>query len=243
MSALAEPRRATWCSNTPVISFSFDDFPRSAYLAGGAILVGLGIRATYYTAIGHMKREGQLVEEDLARLIEDGNELACHTHTHVSSHAVQADVFELECETNRSAAARIVPGTVLENFAYPYGYMTEAVVALVGRHYLSARTTVEGVNHDEIDLLRLRAVRVYDRLDNLSDLADRIERNTRIGGWLIFYTHDVSDSPSAYGCSPSLLGKVAHLAKASGADILTVREALKRVRRDDGLSVASALQS
>ncbi len=239
----AAPRAASWCSKTPVISFSFDDFPRSAYLSGGAILKDYGIRATYYAAIGHMRNEDELVEEDLPHLLEQGNEIGCHTHTHVSSLSVPADVFERECEKNRAAARRLVPDTVLENFAYPYGHMTEPAVARVGQHYLSARTTVEGINSGEIDRLRLRAVRVYDRLDNFSDLAERIEQNTRIKGWLIFYTHDVSDRPTDYGCSPSLLRNVARLAKDSGAEILTVREALKRIRRDDGLAVASPIKS
>ena len=36
----------------PLISFTFDDFPRSALLNGGAILKRMGLTATYFTAMG-----------------------------------------------------------------------------------------------------------------------------------------------------------------------------------------------
>lgn len=216
-----------------MISFSFDDFPRSAYQSGGAVLEELGICATYYAAFGHMRSHGELAEEDLPRLVQEGNEVGCHTYTHASALSAPANVFEEECATNRAAAYRLIPEVSLENFAYPYGHTTGSIAALVGKHYRSARTTVAGINRDGVDLLRLRAVRVYDRLKNLPNLASQIEENTRSNGWLIFYTHDVSGKPSDYGCSPPLLRKVAQLARTSGAEILTVGEALRRVKPDD----------
>src|SRR5205823_2244619 len=36
----------------PLISFTFDDFPRSALLAGGAILNRFGVAGTYYVSLG-----------------------------------------------------------------------------------------------------------------------------------------------------------------------------------------------
>src|SRR2546429_5422660 len=63
-SALSDVRRKTLCSlysrkvawgnRGPVVSFSFDDFPRTAYTVGGAILKRLEVRGTYYAAPGLM---------------------------------------------------------------------------------------------------------------------------------------------------------------------------------------------
>ena len=41
---------------TPVslISFTFDDFPRSAFLEAGSILTRYGVRGTYYASLGLM---------------------------------------------------------------------------------------------------------------------------------------------------------------------------------------------
>jgi peptidoglycan/xylan/chitin deacetylase (PgdA/CDA1 family) len=218
--------RVIWSSDRPVISFTFDDFPRSAYRRGGAVLEEQGIRATYYAAFGHMRTEGQVSEEDLACLVEDGNEIGCHTYSHPSARSVSTSDFECDCERNRTEAARLVPGVPLENFAYPFGDMTKPVVALASRHYRSARTVIQGFNSGRTDLWRLRGTRVYERMNNLPELIDRIEENAKAKGWLIFYTHDVSAEPTDYGCTPGMLQEVARQAKASGSDILTVREAL-----------------
>ncbi len=47
----------------PIVSFSFDDFPRTAYSAGGAILERFGVRGTYYAAAGLMNTANELGEQ------------------------------------------------------------------------------------------------------------------------------------------------------------------------------------
>src|SRR5207237_1150170 len=41
-------------TQVPLISFTFDDFPRSALLTGGAILKRFGLLGTYYASFGLM---------------------------------------------------------------------------------------------------------------------------------------------------------------------------------------------
>jgi len=66
-------------SDGPIVSFSFDDFPRTASLVGGQILEKFGARGTYYVAFGLMNRCDELGEqfhsEDLDSLVENGHEL------------------------------------------------------------------------------------------------------------------------------------------------------------------------
>ena len=54
---------------SPVISFTFDDFPRSALLNAGAILRERGLAGTYYASFGLMGTKaptGEMFErEDL----------------------------------------------------------------------------------------------------------------------------------------------------------------------------------
>ena len=49
--------------------------------------------------------------------------------------------------------------------------------------------------------------------------------NQMAGGWLILATHDVSETPTRYGCTPRFFEQVAHLALESGADVLPVSRA------------------
>src|SRR5580704_12505984 len=88
---LVQPQR-------PLISFTFDDFPRSALLAGGAILNRYGLAGTYYAALGLMGEQaptGQLfVSSDLTTLLDRGHELGCHTFSHLDSWDTETSAFE-----------------------------------------------------------------------------------------------------------------------------------------------------
>src|SRR6266853_6422019 len=61
----------------PLISFTFDDFPRSALLVGGAILNRLGLAGTYYASLGLVGKEtesGQIFfPDDLTTLFKEGH--------------------------------------------------------------------------------------------------------------------------------------------------------------------------
>jgi len=73
-------------NDVPNISFTFDDFPRSALLTGGAILSRYGVRGSYYASLGLMGKQAPtgtiFVAEDLQRLLAQGHELGCHTFDH-----------------------------------------------------------------------------------------------------------------------------------------------------------------
>ena len=76
-------------TQTPLISFTFDDFPRSALLTGGAILKRFGLTGTYYASFGLMGKEAStspmFLAEDIGALLELGHELGCHTFAHCDS--------------------------------------------------------------------------------------------------------------------------------------------------------------
>ena len=46
------------------------------------------------------------------------------------------------------------------------------------------------------------------------------------GGWLIFFSHDVSDDPSPYGCTPVMLEHALATLAAAGIAALPVKHAL-----------------
>jgi hypothetical protein len=62
-----------------------------------------------------------------------------------------------------------------------------------------------------------------------SELTNWIDDVAASPGWLIFLTHDVQEQPSPFGTTPVILDALVAHAIASGAEVLTVDEALDRL--------------
>jgi|HubBroStandDraft_6_1064221.scaffolds.fasta_scaffold00055_26 peptidoglycan/xylan/chitin deacetylase (PgdA/CDA1 family) len=241
-SGLGAARRRVLCSlyrrtvplgdGGPIVSFSFDDFPRTALSAGGAILEQVGARGTYYAAIGLMNTSNELGEQfrsgDLDSLLEKGHELASHTFNHISCRSVSGAEFREDVAKGRKAIEEVA-GVESANFAYPFGHVTLQAKRTLGLDLGSARSIVPGFNGPEIDLNLLRANSLYGDLDEAGRAEELILENMERKNWLIFYTHDVRSKPSAFGCTPALLEAAVSCAVRRGCRILTVREALAEV--------------
>jgi peptidoglycan/xylan/chitin deacetylase (PgdA/CDA1 family) len=235
--------RRTWLSSchrrtvalensVPFVSFTFDDFPRSAYTTGGAILRNLGIRGTYYVAMGLVNTSNDLGDqfriEDLHAAAAEGHELATHTFSHHSSRRVSLGAFQEDVRKGRSAVREIAGLGVSQNFAYPYGEATLAAKQALGKEMMSCRGIYGGWNGPVVDLNLLKANSLYGNIDRLKTMERMILENEKRKGWLIFYTHDVRQNPSAYGCTPELLESAGRVAR-SGATILPVAEVLQHL--------------
>ena len=86
---------------------------------------------------------------------------------------------------------------------------------------------MRGVNHGTVDLQFLRAVPLIDLhidRDGIERAFDEAQINN---GWLIFYTHDVTDRPSPYGCSPALVNHALEAASRRQIPVLNMAEALR----------------
>lgn len=221
----------------PIVSFCFDDFPRTAYTAGGSILRKAGVRGTYYVSMGLMNGSNVLIEkftvDDLRSLVEDGHELASHTFNHVSSRALPLAKFQQEARKGQEALKRIglVPST---NFAYPYGQVTLAAKKALGAEMTSCRGIFGGVNGACVDLNLLSANGLYGDTDRLPAVKRLILENQERRGWLIFYTHDVCEVPSAFGCTPRLLEATVSCCAQLNCKILTIAQALALLRPGNG---------
>jgi peptidoglycan/xylan/chitin deacetylase (PgdA/CDA1 family) len=215
-----------------LVSFTFDDFPRTALSAGGAILENFGARGTYYAASGLMNTVNELGEQfcpgDLEAVVEAGHELASHTYHHISSRAVSGAGFYQDVEKGRKAIEEVV-GAESGNFAYPFGDVTLAAKKTVGPAMGSCRSIFPGLNGPEADLNLLRANSLYGGLEGAHRAEELIAENSRRKSWLIFYTHDVRPNPSPYGCTPALFEAVVSNAARKGAKILTVGDALREI--------------
>jgi hypothetical protein len=75
----------------------------------------------------------------------------------------------------------------------------------------------------------LRVIELYDRTLTAEKLRRVLREARERNGWLIFYTHDVAESPSWIGSSPRLLRATLETVQAEGFPVLSVRQALAAI--------------
>jgi peptidoglycan/xylan/chitin deacetylase (PgdA/CDA1 family) len=211
-------------SDRPIVSVTFDDFPISALDGGGRLLEQEGVAGTFYAAFGLAGTDtpvgpvGRLAE--LAACVARGHEIACHTYQHLDCFTATAQEIDRSLARNQ-AVARELGLPALRHFAYPFGRYDPATKKIAMRHFGSARGNTWGINRGDIDLGLLKSVALYSHSGE-SRWAPYFRALQSRGGWLIFYTHDVSASPSPYGCTPADLSLVIRRAREIGAALLPV---------------------
>lgn len=227
-----QPARVGWPGG--IASFTFDDFPKSALAVGGAILGEHGFRGTYYAAMkmaGTENRLGPMFDiPDIRAAHRAGHEIACHTHSHLDCRYATPAAIGAEVRENSDLIAALADDVSPTSFAYPYGAISLTAKRALATRFSSCRGTGEGINQGPVDLADLRVVTLFDRLFDAAALRRRIDEARAKNGWLIFYTHDVAERPSQFGCTPEQF----RMTVAYGAPrlpVLPVREVVARIPR------------
>ncbi|PXF56316.1 MAG: hypothetical protein C4B58_13895 [Deltaproteobacteria bacterium] len=231
-------------TKVPLISFSFDDAPRSAFSHGGDILKAHGARATFFVSFGLLGSESPsgtiAFEDDLCRAVEEGHELGCHTFDHKDPWKTPTEVFEQSVLKNRQALARILPETAFAAFAYPLCGPRPATKRRVGKLFNCCRGGGQTFNVGMADLNLLKAFFLDIRNgDNIDTVRRLIDRNSESRGWLIFATHDVVDDPSPYGCTKKFFEEVVAYSARSDARLLPVGKACQELQASRSESTIS----
>jgi len=227
---------------SPVISFTFDDFPRSALLTAGTILHQRGFAGTYYASFGLMGSRGPtgeiFVREDLDELVRHEHELACHTFDHCDSWGTASNEFEASILRNQRAVAERLPGTKLDSLSYPISWPRPETKRRVATYYECARGSGQTFNAGTEDLNYLKAFFIEQSRGNFAEIKQVIDANARAKGWLIFATHDVCDQPTRFGCTPAFFERIVEYSAKSGAIVLPVHAAFRRIRQDKNRPVS-----
>jgi len=217
-------------SDVPYVSFTFDDFPRTAFTEGGAILRRRGARGTYFVSmqlLGKPSPSGPIATPgDMKTLVADGHELGCHTYEHLDGCDSSVDAFERSIEQNRTALADVLPGVELPIFAYPLNGPVLSIKRAVGKHFVGCRGAGQAFNSGVIDLNLLKAFFLdWRNRGDIDAVREVVKRNAAERGWLIFATHDVASEPSTYGCQPEFFEEAVRLSIESGARVVPMMEA------------------
>jgi peptidoglycan/xylan/chitin deacetylase (PgdA/CDA1 family) len=220
-------------NRAPLVSFTFDDVPDSAYINGASILEDRGIHGTFFIASGISDTTDShwhyITPEQIRALHDRGHEIGCHTFSHANVETLNAARMDEECRKNHNLLRRICGDIQLTNFAYPSGGVTLMRKLQLQRRFDTCRGKFEGVNFGTIDLGLLKVVELQNRTLTPEKLQRVLRETCDRNGWLIFYALDVADPPSWIGCSPDFLRSTVETVQAMGLNCVTVRDALKQI--------------
>lgn len=223
-------RPATFEFAEPILSITFDDFPATAADAGARVLERHGARGTYYASAGMAEVDGScgrgFSRADITRLVNAGHEIGCHTSSHAD--CAQRDIFSTLEDLARNRDAMMAMGAPApRSHAYPYGETTNEMKDNLPPRFMSARGILPGLNEGPGDLAQLRAFPLFGEGG-----MERVLRALKLGAkrkaWVIGFTHDVSNAPSAWGTSADDLDLVLREAHKLGYIVLPVTAALAR---------------
>jgi peptidoglycan/xylan/chitin deacetylase (PgdA/CDA1 family) len=214
----------------PMISFTFDDAPKTAFKTGGAILGAHGAKATFFVSLGLLGLETEVGEiasqDDLLDAVNQGHELGCHTYDHLDAWYCSKDNYIASVTENQLALDKLLPGQRFNTFAYPKSGATLSVKYPLQKLFTCCRGGGQTANVGMTDLNMLKACFLDKRAKvDLDFLKKLIDYNAEHKGWLIFATHDVTDNPSPYGCTTEFFTEVVDYSARSGAVLLTVKDA------------------
>jgi hypothetical protein len=221
-------------SHIPIISFTFDDFPRSALLTGGVILQSFGLAGTYYASLGLMGKQSatgtMFLAEDLKDLVKQGHELGCHTFSHCHAWNTKPRTFEDAIIGNRQALRELIPGASFKSLSYPISVPRAGTKRRVSKYFACCRCGGQTFNVGKADLNNLSAYFLEQSRDNPDAIRNLIDQNFRAGGWLIFATHDICQDPTPWGCTPDFFEDIVQYSVNSGARVLPVFQAYEALR-------------
>lgn len=241
LSARLRRRMTQWQAVAPLpahppqamISFTFDDFPRSAADTGASILERFGARGCYYACTGFLDRTGPsgpyFTERDIAHLERAGHEIGAHTMSHLDCAKASTRHALADIAHNEDQLKAIGVSNPIRQFAYPYGETHTELKRELADRFDACRGVLSGVNRKGSDAMQLRAYELGDDEASVARASTLIEAAARQPAWLIFFTHGVTDNASPFDIKPHVLSTLVRRARDSGAALVTPSEALDKI--------------
>ncbi len=207
----------------PVVSVTFDDFPRSA-VSGADIVEEHGGRAGFYACTDFVNKHGPYGEmfrpSDIPDLQARGHELGAHTHSHLNCESANPDDVMADLEQNTALLHDMGLEGDPTSVAYPYGEVSQEVKRRVASRYTIGRGVLAGLNLGTMDRVHLRAFELDNTQASVTRAHAAIAAAEASNAWVILFTHDVQKSPTDFGVRPVDLRDLCKHAQDIGADIL-----------------------
>lgn len=218
---------------SPVMSISFDDIPDSAALVGARILEERGVRGTFYVCgeiAGRDWLNYRLASLDqVAALAQAGHEIGCHTASHPAATRIGPSDYVRDVERNAAILEPIVGK--LDTFAYPFGAIALRHKLRLQERFAVCRSVHGRMAVGSYDRGRLHSSPLEDASIDEAGIDELLDEAVAKTAWLTFYAHDVSDTPSRFGVSPTRLAYAVDAALARGIRIETIANVVALNRR------------
>ena len=228
VARLMHRRPARLALTRPTVSFTFDDAPASSMVAAD-ILETHAARGTWYLCAGLFDQPGHMGRFMNAAEAHDlharGHEIAAHTWGHIDCH--RTSDADLLADDDRNARGLIGLAKDRAHFAFPYGEVSPRTKRLLAARHGSMRGVHPGLVRDGSDLNLLPSVGVMGARGETT-AGKWIHHAVQASAWVILFTHDVSASPSPWGCTPDAIARLAAQAIDAGCDIRSVSQVLDR---------------
>ncbi len=234
LARLWRPQARPLRAGRPLVSFTFDDVPRSAVTVGARDLAARGWRGTFFLAGGLEGRphDGQAMftREDLHELAEAGQEIGCHTFSHARLPELEAGAIVDEIRRNRDWLGEALDRAPAPAFAFPYGAACPRSKTVIARRFPLARGIRAGVNVGWTDFGQLKVFQLERRTFSLEAMRRAIAEAKASNGWLVFFGHDLQRSPTPFGETPENFARVLDAVGEAGLEVLPLTEAAAAAR-------------
>ena len=216
----------------PLVSFTFDDCPLSAVKGGVNPLSDQGWKSTIYVAAGLMGKTNhhgkQLTAADVIRLQTDGHEIGGHTFSHLDAQSIGMQAYMDDIQRNQDILKDMgLPPS--RTFAYPYGVALPGIKKKLESQFEGLRGIYPGAHIGSADLNQIKSIPLFS--GKAIESAKRyIQDLAKTPGWITFFTHDISDSPTHWGCKPSDIKEIIDLLTEVEAEVLPVDRAIDTLR-------------
>jgi peptidoglycan/xylan/chitin deacetylase (PgdA/CDA1 family) len=213
----------------PLISFTFDDCPKSAVENGVKPLEQEGWTSTIYIAAGLLGTENHLGRQvtgpDVSALNQSGHEIGGHTFSHVDAQSQTLDAFKADINRNQDALSCLGVSDC-ETFAYPFGQTKPDVKTALTDRFEGLRGIQPLVHHRQVDLNQIGSLPVFSG-SRFEAALNAIKMSVQRPAWLTLFTHDIREDHSDWGCSPEEFKALVACAKQSGARVMPVADAIR----------------
>jgi peptidoglycan/xylan/chitin deacetylase (PgdA/CDA1 family) len=213
-----------------IVTFTFDDFPKSAATTGAAALEKRGWRGTYYASAGYAGGEthhGVMFDTgDLHALARKGHEIGCHTYGHLDASRTAPEDLLADVARNARALAAMGLEQDISSFAFAYGETTPAAKRALAGRFATLRGVRAGINRGTADRALLKSVPLDGGEAGIARAIEAAGTLAGHPGWLIYYAHDIQEQPTQWGCTPEQFERVCVAVERSGARVMTMAEAV-----------------
>jgi len=186
-------------SETPVVSFGFDDGRVSTYNRGMVELAKYRFPATAYVIADSVDKPNMITAEQLHVLEKQHHwEIAGHAMK-LASHNKESGLDsltaeELKAEMDELRAWLTENGFPLESFAYPKGAAGPEVRKYVTRDYCAGRATAAGPETiPPRDNYTMRGYSINGLKENFASVKAKIDQGVADKAWTILTFHDIVD--------------------------------------------------